>query len=95
MTEILWCCHVRGPDDLYAAPDYATALKWADITNAYNWRDRGGTAQPPASFDDCLLKAAPAPWPWSAVAHAENLPKSIRDFTARNQLPATAEMAES
>lgn len=87
MTDILWCCHVRGPDDVYAAPDYETALKWSDITNALNWRGREGKIEPPASYDDCLLKAAPAVWPWSAEAHAENLTKSIRDFTPRNQLP--------
>ena len=81
MSDILWCCHVRGPDDVHAAPDYDTALRWADITNALNWR--GHT---PESYDDCLLKAVPAIWPWSAEAHAENLPKSIHDFTPRNQL---------
>lgn len=82
MADILWCCHVRVPDDVHAAPDYATALKWADLTNALDWR-----GQPPVSFEDCLLKAVPALWPWTAEAHAEDLPKSVRDFTPRNQLP--------
>lgn len=85
MADILWCCHVRGPDDVYAvyaAPDYETALRWADIINALNWH-----GAPPSSYEDCILKAAPAVWPWSAEAHAENVSKSIRDFTPRNQLP--------
>ena len=81
MSEILWCCHVRGPDDVYAAPDYETALKWADMTNAINRRGRGGKIESPASYDDCLLKAVPALWPWSPESHAEGLPKSIAEFT--------------
>lgn len=87
MSDILWCCHVRGPDDVHAAPDYETALKWSDMTNALNWRGLKGTIEPPPSYDDCLLKATPAVWPWSAEAHAVHLPKSIREFTPRNQLP--------
>jgi hypothetical protein len=79
-TKILWCCHVRGPDDVYAAPDYETALKWSDVINALNWRARGGKNEPPASFDDCLLKAAPALYPWGADQYAEQLPKSIIAF---------------
>lgn len=80
MADILWCCHVRGPDDVHAAPDYETALKWADMTNAVNWRGLKGTIKPPASYDDCLLKAVPAIWPWSPEAHAKDMPKSIADF---------------
>lgn len=79
---MLWCCHVRGPDDVYAAPDYETALKWADMTNALNWRGHH-----PLSYDDCLIKAVPAPWPYSAESHAENLPKSIADFTSKAATP--------
>ena len=26
--EVLWAMHVRGPDDVWAAPDYDTALEW-------------------------------------------------------------------
>jgi hypothetical protein len=81
--DILWCCHIRGPDDVHAAPDYETALKWADMTNAINWRGKGGKIKPVASYDDCLLKAVPALWPWSAELHAEALPKSIAEFTPR------------
>jgi hypothetical protein len=50
------------------------------MTNAMNWCGRGGKIEPPLSYDDCLLKAVPAPWPWSAQAHAADLPKSINDF---------------
>lgn len=83
-SAFLWCCHVRGPDDVYAAPDYETALAWSDILNEMNWRS-GAYPKPlgfqnPASYADCLVKATPAPWPYSAEAHAEDLPKSIAGF---------------
>lgn len=81
MTEILWCCHVRGPDEVYAAPDYETALAWADTTNTFNWRGRGGKIEPPESWEECIIKAVPAPWPWSAESHAENLPESMKAFS--------------
>lgn len=80
LPSILWCCHVRGPDDVHAAPDYATALAWSDLLNETNWRASGsGTA--PASWADCLVKAVPAIWPHSARSHAEDLPKSIAGFS--------------
>jgi hypothetical protein len=86
---ILWCCHVRGPDDVYAAPDYNTALAWSDLLNSLNWRDTGfaNTPKPPrykdpANYSDCLIKAVPAIWPHSPESHAEDLPKSIAGFAA-------------
>lgn len=82
MTDILWCCHVRGPDDVYAAPDYITALAWSDAINELNWTARSGIcAKNPNSFEDCLLKAVPAPWPHSPEAHAEDLPRSVMGFS--------------
>ena len=33
-AEKLWCIHIPGPDDLYAAPDQQTAQKMADLHNA-------------------------------------------------------------
>jgi hypothetical protein len=81
MPDILWCCHVRGPDDVYAAPDYETALMWSDVLNETNWKASSGlSVEDPKSFEDCLIKAVPAPWPHSAEAHAEDLPKSIAGF---------------
>lgn len=34
MTTKLWCIHIPGPDELYAAPDHQTAVKMADKHNA-------------------------------------------------------------
>lgn len=75
---MLWCCHVRGPDEVHAAPDYETALRWADMVNAIDERMMrtgalAGSACP-------LMRAVPAPWPWSPEAHAEDMPKSIAGF---------------
>lgn len=85
MSDFLWCCHVRGPDDVYAAPDYETALRWSDILNEMNWRSDKYPKHPsfenPKSYEECLVKAAPAPWPHSPESHAEDLPKSIVGFT--------------
>ena len=81
--SILWCCHARGPDDVYAAPDYETALRWSDVLNETNWRSGSGLKIPnPVSYADCLIKAVPAPWPHSPESHAEDLPKSIAGFRA-------------
>ncbi|MGB7022334.1 MAG: hypothetical protein WBD73_00915 [Candidatus Acidiferrales bacterium] len=76
-APILWCCHVRGPDDVHASPDYETALAWSDLIN-----DRFG---PHTRTDENypITRAAPAIWPWSPEAHAESLPKSIAEFTPR------------
>lgn len=92
LAAVLWCCHIRGPDDVHAAPDYETALKWADTVNALNWRaGNGGVKTPdPVSFEDCLLKAVPAVWPHSAQSHAEDLPKSIEGFAIRALAPKGA-----
>ena len=76
--DILWCCHVRGPDDVYASPDYETALAWADMMNSLNWECR--TDAPP-SWYECLIKAAPAVWMWSKEEHESELPKSLRQFS--------------
>lgn len=87
---ILWCCHVRGPDDVHAAPDYETALAWADYTNALNWRAIGGRTEAVATYEDIILRAVPAPWPWSPEEHAEELPKSIAGFVVPKEPPPDA-----
>jgi hypothetical protein len=34
MTTKLWCIHIPGPDEIYAAPDHETAVKMAEKHNA-------------------------------------------------------------
>lgn len=83
MTDILWCCHIRGPDDVHAAPDYETAVKWCDIANAVNFSD---PKRPPKSYEDCLIKAVPAIWPYSVEQHANDVKISTEDFKPRGVL---------
>jgi hypothetical protein len=64
-APVLWCCHIRGPDEVHAAPDYETALAWADRFNA----EHG----PKARELDVLCAAAPALYPWGAENHAQAL----------------------
>lgn len=73
----LWCCAVRGPDDVHPAPDYETALAWCDLIN-----DQCG---PHIPKDDNfpIIRAAPAIWPWSAKAHADGIEKAIAEFAQR------------
>jgi hypothetical protein len=86
VAPLLWCCHVRGPDEVHAAPDYETALAWSDMLNAMNWRSANPAVRlkDPVSFEDCLIKAVPALWPHSRESHAEDLPKSIAGFAIPN-----------
>ncbi len=74
---ILWCCHIRGSDDVIPAPSYEEALKIADANNAI----------------ELLAKAVPAIWPWSAEAHAEYLAKASAAWDALKAAIAKAEQA--
>ena len=77
---MLWCLHVRGPDDVYPAPDYETALRWADY--CFERLDRPAILKNDENMP--LLRAFPAPWPWSDESHAEGLEQSIADWTPRD-----------
>lgn len=76
MADILWCCHVRGPDEVYAAPNYETALRWADICLTMDRKPRRNENEP-------YLSAVVAPYPHGAASFAENLPKSLQVFASR------------
>jgi hypothetical protein len=72
--KFLWCCHVRGPDDVLAAPDYATALAWSDqLLEIDRDVDHSDADRP-------FLSAVPAPWPYSEADHAANIKKSADYF---------------
>lgn len=58
---LLWMMHARGPDDIYPAPNYETAVEWAD---------RANTVGPE-------VKAVPALWLGTPESHAEGLPAAI------------------
>jgi hypothetical protein len=59
----LWCCHVQGPDDLWAAPNFETADAWARAINSRHARKK-----------EVRVWAVAAHWPYSATAHADELP---------------------
>jgi hypothetical protein len=70
-AESLWMMHVRGPDDIYPAPDYETALAWSDYVN-----DVLAKAVP-----EVMTKAVPAIWTGTPEQHAEGLPDAIKGWS--------------
>ena len=63
---VLWCVHVLGPDDVYAAASHADAVAEAAKLNDALWsRDN--------SPDDVLCFAFADMWPWSDDRHAADL----------------------
>lgn len=65
----LWCCHIRGPDDVIPAKDHATAVAMAKEINAHSAKIQGHLPE----NERVLFEAAAAPWPWSAESHAKDL----------------------
>lgn len=65
---LLWCCHVRGPDDMVPTASYAEALDLADRLLQFDRRPDRHECDPFAS-------AVPALWPYGASAHAEEMAK--------------------
>ena len=78
--EALWAMHIRGPDDLYPAPDYDTAVKWCDYVN-YSAAPRS---------PDVMMAAVPAIWPYAPERHQDGLAGSVADWT----LPLKADGTE-
>ncbi|KAF2990818.1 hypothetical protein OGR47_12060 [Methylocystis sp. MJC1] len=68
-NTLLWCCHVRGPDDLYAAKDYEEARQMADDLN-FLFAPRKGVER--HEFDPIII-AAPMVWPGTRDEHAKDL----------------------
>lgn len=62
----LWCVHVLGPDDVYAAPSHDAAVIHAhELNKALHGRL--------STDNDILCFAYAAPWPYSATAHADSV----------------------
>lgn len=70
----LWCVHVLGPDDVYAAPSHDAAVVFA---REWNKALHGKPSTP----DDILCFAYAAPWPYNREEHTDNL-KGWSDFLA-------------
>ncbi|WP_313453166.1 hypothetical protein [Brevundimonas sp.] len=69
--NILWMMHVRGPDDIYPAPDYETAVAWCDYVNDVLAK----------RLPDVMMKAVPAVYPRTREEHAAGLPDAIKGWT--------------
>lgn len=74
--DILWCCHVYGPDDVIPMRDHAAAVSWASDMNAYF------ANIPPHPFNP-TVSVAVEPWPLSAEGHAEHLARDEAEEAAR------------
>jgi hypothetical protein len=87
IERTLWCLHTIGPDDVNAAPDFDTAVRWAAYHNAQTERytvERGMQNDPHWPF----VRSVVAIWPGTAEAHAEDLPKSIAACSPPTPEPA-------
>lgn len=73
LEEPLWAMHVIGPDDIYPAPDFETAVQWCAEQNAAFAKSSAETG--------VLAAFVPALWPLSAEAHAEGLAASVAGWT--------------
>ena len=67
----LWCLECQGPDEISAAPDRATAMRWAAAYTLW-WL---ATNPVPHPYDPVITHAV-AEWPGSAESHAIDLAKS-------------------
>ena len=65
----LWCVHAVGPDDIFAMPDYKTAVRYAAIMNTTI-----------TSNDDVLYVAVPSAWMDCEESHQRNLRMQARDI---------------
>ena len=66
MSDILWCVHIIGPDDLHAHPTFEAAEVHAI---ALNTAIRSQEEKAPA-LKEITCRAVVAIWPWSPEAHA-------------------------
>jgi hypothetical protein len=66
---LLWMMHARGPDDIYPAPNYETAVEWSDRANAIGPE----------------VKAVPALWTGTRESHVENLAAATAGWELPNE----------
>ncbi|WP_341893791.1 hypothetical protein [Ferrovibrio terrae] len=74
LREILWCCHVRGPDDVMACDDKEHAER---VAGALSKQFKALSGKMDVMFDPVA-----APWPHSAEAHAGDLSSPSVDYAA-------------
>ncbi len=93
----LWCCHIIGPNDVYAATDLMTAVRWSRMMNEVAIRAEERMAKRlgrPLTDDDWVLCFANVErGPWSAEAHARALPDAIKQMSLRGISQSRSEAA--
>jgi hypothetical protein len=77
--KLLWCCHVRGPDDVHPAESYEQAREWADEINFELAPHKGVERHKHAP----VIIAAPRIWPWSPEQHAAGVEQYFREEMIR------------
>lgn len=71
VPDPLWMMHVIGPDDVYPAPDHATAVQWCAYLNR----------EIAPKVPEVLCVAVPAIWTGTPEEHAEGLAEAIKGWT--------------
>lgn len=72
-AETLWCVHIPGPDDLYAASSRGAADEHAfSLNEAIRkfWERHPRTENDPTEES---MTAVVVPWPWDAESHARDV----------------------
>lgn len=74
-APLLWSMHILGPDDMYPAPDLATAFKWCEYVNS----------ELAPRTPDVLCAAIPALWDGTPEQHAKSLPEAMKGWAVPAQ----------
>jgi hypothetical protein len=91
MSEELWCCHLRGSDDIIACPVWWVARELAHMINEHV---RLPYLKDPSDFWPRVW-ASPEPWPHTAESHASNLVSDVDCAIARQQATTKIEDARA
>jgi hypothetical protein len=87
MSDLLWCCHVGGPDEVTPCESYEAARGQADELNYHfaptKWHK-------PGEFEP-VWSAAPMLWPYDAESHAQGLEQLAAERRVRDVLPEKAD----
>ena len=82
VPDPLWMMHVIGPDDIYPAPDHATAVQWCAYLNS----------EIAPKVPSVLCVAVPAIWTGTAEEHADGLAEAIKGWAVPTA-PAPSSLA--
>lgn len=83
-TDILWAVHVRGPDEIWAMPDYDTAVKHCD------WLACDPKMLPKDKLSP-FISGVPCIWPGTPEEHAAEIAEKHGTDDMRRRINATLE----